>query len=593
MIHRAALVAALGCALSLPACAARSVGRAGPPVAVPLPPSAERAYQAIAPRFDRVSAMEVVDFMSDHWRLAGNPGYNASLDHIRDLLLASGFVTAGTAPGEPADGRSRVRMDVYEGASRGWDYQRGTLRIDGEAEPVLSRERDRVSLAINSFSTPDGGRRAPLVDVGAGASDADFAGKPIKGAVVLGDAPLGRLWQQAVRQRGAIGVVSTQIASYIRPSDPATMTEAQKDVLQWGSIPYDAAMGSFAFKASWRAASRMREALARGPVTVHVDIASAFYDGQHRSLIAEIPGRTQPDERIVLVAHVQEPGANDNASGAATLYGVARALQEAIDAGALPHPERTLTFLWLDEIRGSREWIAAYPDQARWVRYMFSLDMTGQDTSKTGGTFLIEKQADPTAVWPRPSDPNSEWGRGNVKAEALRGSLLNDIHIAIARRRAVETGWVVRTNPYEGGSDHTVFASAGVPSLLNWHFTDRFYHTNQDTPDKTSPVTMEHVAITVATSAWFLASADEADARAVLEWLEDAALARLALERQQGVRLVEAASDRAAAEQIERQVIDAWIKWYGEAFDSVLTLPAGGASAELREAVGTAKARLK
>ena len=37
---------------------------------------------------------------------------------------------------------------------------------------------------------------------------------------------------------------------------------------------------------------------------------------------------------------------------------------------------------------------------------MFSLDMTGEDTAKTGGTFLIEKQADPSAVWPRPSDPH-------------------------------------------------------------------------------------------------------------------------------------------------------------------------------------------
>jgi aminopeptidase YwaD len=582
----------LACAVVLPACAARGPAPAAPTappvVAEPLPPSAERAYAALSPRFDRVVAMEIVEFMSDHWRLAGNPGYNASIDHIRELLLAAGFAEVG-----PDDGRSRLRVDVYEAASRGWDYQRGTLRIDGEAEPLLSRERDRVSLAINSFSTPDGGRRAPLVDVGAG-TDADFAraAKAMKGAVVLGDAPLGRLWQQAVRQRGAIGVVSTQTASYIRPSDPAQMTEAQKDVLQWGSIPYDAAMGSFGFKASWRAAARMREALKRGHVAVHVDIASAFYDGQHRMLVAEIPGRSQPEERIVLVAHVQEPGANDNASGSATLYGLARALHEAIDAGALPRPERTLTFLWLDEIRGSREWIAAYPEQAKQVRYMFSLDMTGQDTARTGGTFLIEKQADPTAVWPRPSDPNSEWGRGDVKAEALRGSLLNDVHIAIARRRAAETGWVVRTNPYEGGSDHTVFANAGVPSLLNWHFTDRFYHTNQDTPDKTSPVTMEHVGITVATSAWFLASADDVDARAALELLEDAASTRLALERRQGAELVAVASDRAAAEKTEQQVIAAWLKWYAEAFDSVLTLPAGEPSAELREAVAAAKARL-
>jgi aminopeptidase YwaD len=371
------------------------------------------------------------------------------------------------------------------------------------------------------------------------------------------------------------------------------MTEAQKDVLQWGSIPYDPAMGSFAFKASWRAASRMREALAKGHVTVHVDIASAFYDGQHRTLVAEIPGRSKPEERIVLVAHVQEPGANDNASGSATLYGLARALHEAIDAGALPHPERTLTFLWLDEIRGSREWIAAHPEQAKQVRYMMSLDMTGQDTAKTGGTFLIEKQADPTAVWPRPSDPNSEWGRGDVKAEALRGSLLNDVHIAVARRRAADTGWVVRTNPYEGGSDHTVFANAGVPSLLNWHFTDRFYHTNQDTPDKTSPVTMEHVGIAVATSAWFLASADEADARAVLESARGAASRASRSSGSRAPELVAAASDRAAAEKTEQQVIAAWIKWYGEAFDSVLTLPAGEPSAELREAVEAAKARLK
>jgi aminopeptidase YwaD len=584
---------ALACALVLPSCATRGPAPTPPsapsPAVEPLPPSAERAYGALASRFDRVVAVEVVEFMSDYWRLAGNPGYNASIDHIRDLLIAAGFAGDGSD-----EGRSNLRVDVYEATSLGWDYQRGTLRVDGDAVPLLSREQDRVSLAINSFSTPDGGRRAPLVDIGAG-SDADFtrAGKAIKGAVVLGDAPLGRLWQQAVRQRGAIGVVSTQIASYIRPADPAQMTEAEKDVLQWGSIPYDPAMGSFAFKASWRAASRLREALKRGPVHVHVDIASAFYDGQHRSLVAEIPGRSKPDERIALVAHVQEPGANDNASGAATLYGLARALHEAIEAGALPPPERTLTFLWLDEIRGSREWIGAYPDQAKQVRYMFSLDMTGQDTAKTGGTFLIEKQSDPTAVWPRPSDPNSEWGRGDVKADALRGSLLNDVHIAVARRRAAETGWVVRTNPYEGGSDHTVFANAGVPSLLNWHFTDRFYHTSQDTPDKSSPETMEHVGLTVATSAWFLASADDVDARAVLELLEDAASKRFALERRQGAELVAAASDRAAAEKTEQQVIAAWINWYDEALDSVLTLPAAGASAELREAVAAAKARLK
>jgi len=180
-----------------------------------------------------------------------------------------------------------------------------------------------------------------------------------------------------------------------------------------------------------------------------------------------------------------------------------------------------------------------------------------------------------------------------VKAESLKGSLLNDLHIAVAHRRARDTGWIVRTNPYEGGSDHTVFAAAGIPSLLNWHFTDRYYHTNQDTLDKVSAREMEHLGITVATSAYFLASATDADAAAVVDLLERAATARLELERRQGADLVAKAEDRASAERIEQQVAEAWRKWYREAFDSVRTLPATGSSAELSRRIASARDALR
>ena len=548
------------------------------PIAPPLPPTAERAYQAVASGFDRDAAMDVVRFMQQYWRLAGNPGYNASIDRIRERLAKSAL---------------QVRVDEYAKPEPAWDYARGTVTIDGDATPVLSKERDRVSLAINSFSTPAGGALLPLVDVGAG-TERDFAGKDVKGAVVLGDASLGRLWQQAVRTRGAAGVISTEIARYIRPADPAAMSDEQKDVLQWGGIPYDANLKSFGFKASWRAASRLRDALARNArARVRVDIESSFHEGPNRTLVAEIPGRSRPNERIVVVAHVQEPGANDNATGCATLLSLALALDGAIKRGAIPAPERTLTFLWLDEIRGSRQWLTSRKEEAAGVRFMFSMDMTGEDTAKTGGTFLIEKHADPSAVWARPSDPHSEWGAGQVKAETLKGNLLNDVHIAVAQRRARDAKWTVRTNPYEGGSDHTAFANAGVPSLLNWHFTDRYYHTNQDTTDKVSADEMRNVGVTVATSAYFLASASEADALAVVALLERAAAERLALERRQGPDVVAKAADRAAAEKVEQQLIAAWIKWYGEAIDSVATLPAGGPTPGVQSRIETAKRGLK
>ena len=144
-----------------------------------------------------------------------------------------------------------------------------------------------------------------------------------------------------------------------------------------------------------------------------------------------------------------------------------------------------------------------------------------------------------------------------------------------------------------GGSDHTTFAGAGVPSLLNWHFTDRFYHTNQDTIDKVSAIEMEHVGVTVAASAYTLASATPEDALVIVGLIQDAAVTRLALERRQGADLVAIAKDRAAADRIEAEVMAAWIKWYGEALDSVAPLPAAGAPPELLQRIENAKRILK
>ena len=528
-----------------------------------IPPGAERAYSEIKGRVDGGAAMDLVRFMDQYWRISANPGFNASVDRIRD-----GLKSAGLDP----------RVDEFNARGRGWDYQVGTVAFADDGDVLLSRERDRVSLCINSFSTPKGGIEAPIVDVGAGTA-ADFAGKDVKGAVVLGAAPVQQLWQQGVKARGAVGVISTAIAPYIRPEDPAAFTfPDQWDVFQWSSVPYDAEAKAFGFKASLRVARTIRDRLLKGPVRVKVDVQSTFYEGPSRMVVAEIPGTTAPAERIVMVAHIQEPGANDDASGCGTLMALAIALHKAIAEKKLPPPGRTLTFIWGDENRASRAWLAADSERARAVQYMFSLDMTGEDTARTGGTFLIEKQADPSAVWPRPSDPHSAWGASEVKASELKGSLLNDVHLAICRRRANDTGWVVKTNPYEGGSDHTEFKNAGIPSLLDWHFTDRFYHTNLDRPDKVSSAEMANVGVSVATTAWFLASATEEDAIATARLLADAAAARLALERSQAATT---------------EILDAWQKWYGEALDSVRRLKPGPSSGAVDAAVAAARTRLR
>lgn len=552
-----------------------------------LPRQADVIYRALAGGFQPARAVDTVRFMDRFWRIAGNPGYNASIDHLKAGLVQAGF-REGPSTGSAL---SAFWVEEYPNGGNGWELVRADMTIVEAAagavpEPVFDPVTDYIALCINSFSTPPGGVTGPLVYVGTGTDAASYASIDVKGAVVLGDGSMRGLWQQAVRTRGAIGVISTA------PPPPYTKPDVTPDVFQWGSVPYDEAAKAFGFKASRRVADRLKARLKEGAVTVKVVVETRFQPSPGRSLVAEIRGRLHPDERVVMVAHVQEPGASDNASGCGTLLETARAIQAAIASKAIPPPARTLTFVWGDEITASREWLKAEGERAAQTHYMISLDMTGEDTAKTGGTFLIEKEPDPSAVWPRPSDPHTEWGGGRYRADALKGSLLTDLLIAVCQRRAQDSGWVVRTNPYEGGSDHSVFLAAGVPALLVWHFPDRYYHTNLDRPDKTSAAEMANVGIAVGTTVMVLASAGQDEALAVTNLVAAAAARRLDLEQRQSATVVSSATDRAAAEATERAVMDAWRKWYARALESVLSLPVTPPGEALRARVRAAEQEL-
>jgi aminopeptidase YwaD len=539
-----------------------------------LPKRADAIYNALVSRYSPARAMEIVTFMDRYWRVAGNTGFNASLDRLK-----SGLVEAGFHDGSTASRSSAAWLDEYPNGGNGWEPVRAEMTIVSASsgtvpEAVFDPVIDYIAVCINSFSTPPEGAVARLVYVGKGTDAASYEGVDVKGAVVLGDGGMRGLWMQAVKQRGAIGVISGALApGFTRP-------DQTPEVFQWGSVPYDETAKAFGFNASHKVADRLKERLRAGPVSVRTTIETRFRPGSPgRFLVAEIPGRTAPEQRVVMVAHVQEPGANDDASGCGTLYELARSLQAAVAGGTLPPPARTLTFIWGDEMRVSREWLRADAARATNVRYMISFDMTGEDTTKTGGSFLIEKEPDPSAVWPRPSDPHSEWWSvgDNYRAEALNGSLLNDLVLAVCLRRARDTGWNVQTNPYEGGSDHSIFLQARIPALLAQHFTDRYYHTNLDRPDKTSPAEMGHVGISMGTAAMVLASAGDEDALALVELVAAAAERRLALEAKQGA---------------DAAILDAWRTWYRKALESVLQLPAAGPTERLKARVTAAASRV-
>jgi len=372
-----------------------------------------------------------------------------------------------------------------------------------------------------------------------------------------------------LRAAGALGIISSWTEAF---NEPTNYPDAVREGPELPTPPEDNQPGFFAVKCSYNTDQYLTELALAGPVRVKVTTESLVRDGVLKTLVAEIRGTTHPDQRVVLIAHIDhyKPGANDNASGAATLLEIARAWAEAINDGTLQRPDRTVTFLWVDEYNGVPQWLTHNPGAAGGIVSAFVMDMVGADTTKTGGTFLLERAPDPGSLQTRPPDVHTAWGAH--RPPQIFGTFLNDYFRGVLQWHAEATGWFVGENPYEGGSDHDPFLARKIPAILTWHFPDRFYHTSMDTFDKVSVEEMEHVGIAIATAALGLASPTPALFDYVRNIVKEKGLWRLRVEHDNAAKNLADAEDPKKTLQRELIIRDAWRDWYGEAIVSVRTV---------------------
>ncbi|MCC6243238.1 MAG: M28 family peptidase [Gemmatimonadaceae bacterium] len=517
---------------------------------------------------DRAHA--TVAFVEQFFRLPGNRGYDASIDTLAALLKAAGYVEQSSA--RPSD-RLVYRVESRQMNAPAWTPDSATLTIAGRTTPLLRYQTNRSMIAINSWSTPSGGVTARVVFVGAG-TDADLAKHDLKDAIVMVDGNV-RVVYLKVMQRGARGVLAVQkLPAY-------NQQEKNTNSIQFTGIARDTTVRGFVIYLSAAARDSLKAALAQGDVQVRAMVATRFEDRPERTVVAEVRGSTRPDERFVYSAHVQEPGANDNASGVGLLAEMARTTAVMVKKGQA-NPARTLTFLWGDEIRSTDRFIKEDSVRRRGIKWGMSLDMVGENTALTGGTFLIEKMPDPSAVWVRGEDQHSEWGGSPIKAADIRSYWLNDFVRQRCLDRASTTGWVVKSNPFEGGSDHTPFLNARIPAVLLWHFTDQFYHTDRDRIEMVSAATLANVGNCALSTGLLLTAGTPAIARAALAELADVAVREL---RTQGALSAKAVSGGAKAAD-ERLIVETWRDYYLEALGRVpeMAISTGAWDADLKSA---------
>ncbi len=412
--------------------------------------------------------------------------------------------------------RSHVAWNVA--GARLWQIEpQHTLLGDWSTDPIR--------LADYSHSADV---EAPLIDVGAGTSDNDYAGKDVRGKIVLADGVLSSVQRLAVAKYGAAGIISDM------PNQATAWSGLDTGIVRWGHLDGTLPQG-FAFMVSRATASDLRAQIGGGhPLLLGAHVQAEVGAGHWTVVTGTIPGSESGAGEIVYSCHLdhQRPGANDNGSGCVTILESARVLSRLIGNGILQRPQRTLRFIWGPEVEGTMAYLSRHPDIRASMRADIHMDMVGGDLFKNKSVLHVTQ-----TPW---SLPTFVTDIGATMAESIRDAATaytedgshEDAAVVEDRDGALGTrnAFFVDETPYAEGSDHDDYDSStvAVPSLYLRDWPDIYIHTDHDSLLQIDATKLRRVALLGAASGYSFATLDAANASLVLPFLSARAQQRLA-----------------------------------------------------------------
>lgn len=487
-----------------------------------LPFLSDPEINAIATEVSGETAKRTVEGFSRHHRMRASRGFRAAADQIVAELKRYGFDDAHLES-LPSDGK------IFYGTQRSrpaWNAEFAELwELDAQGNRkvrIASWESAPITLAQDSVS---GDVRAELIDVGAGTSEADYANKDVKGKLVLASAQPGPVAPLAVARFGAAGIIS-----YAQNQRTAWYGD-DDTLIRWGHLETFAPENerTFGFMVSLRTARALQQRLRGGEtIRMHAVVRAGQEPGSYDLATATIPGSDLREQEIIFSCHLDHPrpGANDNASGCATILEVARVLSKAIREERLAPPRRTIRFVWPPEIEGTLALLNGKPEIAKRIKAAIHLDMVGGGP-ETKAIFHVTRgpASQPSFVY----DVAQQVGmlvNEQSAAFAMTGTARWPMTASDGSKDPLRAAFV----PLTQGSDHQVYSdsSFGIPAIYMNDWPDRYIHTNRDVPANIDSTKLTRVAFLAATSGYALATIGNDDEKPLREMMQAFALERAA-----------------------------------------------------------------
>jgi hypothetical protein len=417
------------------------------------------------------------------------PKFEETAKNVAAMMRRAGLedVEIGSPP---ADG---VSQGGFWTMPLAWDVKVGTLEIVEPAVPAHERvladyQKIPASICMWSGPTPLGGVTTEVALAGSGPPTSDLKGKLVLGA---------RSSKRALAAAGALGIISDA-------TENRDLADERGWVNSFGDNGWSFTKGSaplVCFSITPRGSEFLRSLLAKGPVKVRANVESRYYTGVYPYVTGVIRGADGPNaEEVLSLGHLFEQGAQDNATGVASIIGAAETVNRLIKAGKLPRPRRTIRVLGMGECYGTNYYLEHHQERVKRTIAAMCIDSPAgfQKLAGTEYTWILNPHA----------------AKSYVDALILR--LAEEYYPSVSRPWS-SIDHRSSTDNYLG--DPTI----GIPTVMpRGGYGVLAHHNSYDTPAAIDPKSLRDLIVMNAAYTYFLAAAGPAEQR----WMAEVALTR-------------------------------------------------------------------
>ena len=177
-------------------------------------------------------AFNYVSEIIRHHRIQASPGIRAAVHYVVREMGKRGL--EAKVDSYKADGKTYSWSSLH---FKEWECSEAELKIIEPYDEACFLARwaeSKLSLIQRSHPTPKTGIEAELVLLEKGEEEKDYRGLDLKNKIVITNGDIGRVYDLAVNQRGAIGIIFD--GTWIRP--PALLEGELDDALRYTSFSW-------------------------------------------------------------------------------------------------------------------------------------------------------------------------------------------------------------------------------------------------------------------------------------------------------------------------------------------------------------------